>query len=151
MTQERATRVRAASAGEGGRQMSRWTVQMPIAGRDPDGVLRPPFILNSIRRMPVADAVADEAVEANQTMPVELAGGWAEVVPEPIFRAEWLHRGGPPDQGALMCVRDDNACVYVVQAGASGATVEAEVRWADRTPPGAAEVADLHPNGASRR
>jgi hypothetical protein len=82
--------------------------------------------------MPVDDAVADQAVETNQTVPVELAGGWAKVVPEPIFRDEWLHRGGPPDQGALMCVRDDNACVYVVQAGGSGATVEAEVRWADR-------------------
>jgi hypothetical protein len=35
------------------------------------------------------------------------------VVPEPIFRQEWLARGGPPAQGALMCERDDGACVYV--------------------------------------
>jgi hypothetical protein len=31
----------------------------------------------------------------------------------PIFRKEWLERGGPPAHGALMCERDDGACVYV--------------------------------------
>ena len=59
--------------------------------------------------MPVPEAVADEAVEINQPVTVRRA----RVVPEPIFRQEWLERGGPPAQGAVMCERDDGACVYV--------------------------------------
>jgi hypothetical protein len=46
-------------------------------------------------------------------VPVRLVGGLAEVVPDPIYREEWLNRGGPPDQKSLMCERDDNVCVYV--------------------------------------
>jgi hypothetical protein len=63
--------------------------------------------------MPVADDRADKAVEANRTVRVELAGGWVEVVPDSIYQAEWLNRGGPPDKGAFAYVRDDDACVYV--------------------------------------
>jgi hypothetical protein len=59
--------------------------------------------------MPVSEASADEAIETNQPVTVK----WARVVPEPIFRKEWLERGGLPAHGALMCERDDGACVYV--------------------------------------
>ena len=55
------------------------------------------------------EAVADEAIEANQPVTVRRA----RVVPEPIFRKEWLERGGPPARASLMCERDDGACVYV--------------------------------------
>jgi hypothetical protein len=65
--------------------------------------------LNWTRVMPVPDAKADEAIETNQPVTVK----WARVVPEPIFRQEWLERGGPPAQAAVMCERDDGACVYV--------------------------------------
>jgi hypothetical protein len=108
MTQERATRLRAASAGEaqGGRPVSRWTVRVPMVGRGPDGLQRHP---SWTRVMPVPEAVADQAIETNQPVTVE----WSRVVPEPTFREEWLERGGPPAQGALMCERDDGACVYV--------------------------------------
>ena len=112
MTQDRAIRLRAASAGEaqGGRQVSRWTVRVPMVGRGPDGLQRQdPSTLNWTRDMPVPEAKADQAIETNQPVTVE----WARVVPEPIFREEWLERGGPPAQGALMCERDDGACVYV--------------------------------------
>ena len=109
MTQERATRLRAASAGEaqGGRQVSRWTVTVPMVGRGPDGLH--PSTANWTRDMPVAEAKADEAIETNQPVTVKCA----RVVPEPIFREEWLERGGPPAQAAVMCERDDGACVYV--------------------------------------
>jgi hypothetical protein len=111
MTPERAIGVRAASAGEGegGRQASRWTVRVPMVGRDPDGLQRHPSTLNWTRVVPVPEAVADEAVETNRPVTV----GRARVVPEPIFRKEWLVRGGPPAHGTLMCERDDGACVFV--------------------------------------
>ena len=111
MTQDRATRLRAASAGDtqGGRRVSRWTVRVPMLRRVPDGLQRHPSTVNWTRVMPVPEAKADQATETNQPVTVE----WARVVPEPIFRQEWLERGGPPAQGALMCERDDGACVYV--------------------------------------
>jgi hypothetical protein len=111
MTQERAIRLRVASAGEaqGGRQVSRWTVRVPMVGRGPDGLQRHPSTLNWTRVMPVPEAKADQAIETNQPVTAK----WARVVPEPIFRKEWLERGGPPAHGALMCERDDGACVYV--------------------------------------
>jgi hypothetical protein len=107
-------RGRAASAGwaQGGRQVSRWTVKRRIEGRAPGGLSHSRYILNSTR-MPVPEAKADQAVETNRKVPVKVVGGLAEVVPDHIYRAEWLNRGGPPDQKSLMCERDDNARVYV--------------------------------------
>jgi hypothetical protein len=75
--------------------MSRWTV------------------MNSTRRMPVADPVADEVAETGQAAIVRLAGGVAEVVPERIYATERLLGRHRPVEDALMCVRDDGACVYV--------------------------------------
>ena len=111
MTQERARPLLVASAGEAqdGPQVSRWTVRVPMVGRGSDGLQRHPSTLNWTRVMPVPEAKADEAIETNQPVTVK----WARVVPEPIFRKEWLERGGPPAHGALMCERDDGACVYV--------------------------------------
>jgi hypothetical protein len=111
MKQERAIRLRVASAAEaqGGRQVSRWTVRVPMVGRGPDGLQRHPSTLRWTRVMPVPEAKANQAIDTNQPVTAK----WARVVPEPIFRKEWLERGGPPAHGALMCERDDGACVYV--------------------------------------
>jgi hypothetical protein len=78
-------------------------------GRGPEGLQHPSSTLNWTRVMPVPDVKADQAIETNEPVTVK----WARVVPEPIFRKEWLERGGPPAHGALMCERDDGACVYV--------------------------------------
>jgi hypothetical protein len=90
--------------------MSRWTVS-----HWPPGVPEadPVAYRNWTRRMPVADAVADEAIETNQTKRVEVPRGWAEVIPESIYSAERSNRWDPPAQGAFVYVRDDGACVYV--------------------------------------
>jgi hypothetical protein len=45
--------------------------------------------------MPVPEAKADQATEANQPVTVK----WARVVPEPVFRKEWLERGARPLMG----------------------------------------------------
>jgi hypothetical protein len=80
-----------------------------MAGRGPDGILYAPSTWSWTRGMPVPEAKADEAIETNQPVTVRRA----RVVPEPIFRQEWLERGGPPARASLMCKRDDGACVYV--------------------------------------
>src|SRR4029453_14729285 len=111
MTQDRAIRLRAASAGDtqGGRRVSRSTVRVPMLRRGPDGLQRHPSTVNWTRVMPVPEAKADQAIKTNQPVTVEGAGGG----PGPLFPQGWLERGGPPAQGALMCERDDGACVYV--------------------------------------
>jgi hypothetical protein len=93
--------------------VSRWTVKRPRAARDPVTRLYSPSTLNWTR-MPVDDAVADQAVETNQKVRVKLAEGWAVVVPWEIYRKEWLNRGGPPAHPSIVCERDDRACVFVV-------------------------------------
>jgi hypothetical protein len=111
MTPERAIGVRPASAcdAQGGRQASGWTVSVPPVGRGRDGLERHPSTMNWTRVVPVPETVADQAVETNRPVTI----GRARVVPEPIYRKEWLVRGGPPAHGTLMCERDDGACVFV--------------------------------------
>src|SRR4029453_1204418 len=88
MTQDRAIRLRAASAGDtqGGRLVGRWTVRGPMLRGGPEGFQRSPPTVNWTGVMPVPEAKADQAIETNHPVTVD----WARVVPEPIFRQEWL-------------------------------------------------------------